>query len=317
MKKGFTLVELLGAIVILGLIALIATPPIVNLVKKSDKTISENNLKLIYKAGLDYINEFQNNYSLTKNKKVCLSIQEIVDNGNLKDSFIKQQKIDTKKYTHYTVGDKMKLSYDLKLYNEGCNGAEIIPTDDPQEKILIYASGGKGELSIATNWYPFESYTDSFVYSKIEETFQNTSIATKIKNNEVITSANTISDGLKINISRVRIPSKGYVLVSYNCNNSEQVASDVFPVASCLDYEVSVKQSDGTWLADQTHGLAAYGTSYGDYERIFLYVSEPGDIEIYGRVGKYPDRTIESLKQTLRLDVTFIEESKFPLDVKK
>lgn len=120
MKKGFTLIELLGTIVILGLIALIATPPIVNLIKKSDKTISENNLKLIYKAGEDYIDEYQNNYTLTKSKKVCLSIQEIVDNGNLKDSFIKQQEIDTKKFIQYTVEDKMKLSYDLKLYDTSC-----------------------------------------------------------------------------------------------------------------------------------------------------------------------------------------------------
>lgn len=71
MKKGFTLIELLGTIVILGLIALIATPPIVNLIKKSDKTISENNIKLIYKAGEDYIDEFQNNYTIAKDKKVC------------------------------------------------------------------------------------------------------------------------------------------------------------------------------------------------------------------------------------------------------
>lgn len=137
MKKGFTLIELLGTIVILGLIALIATPPIINLIKKSDQKISENNLKLIYQAGLDYIDEFQNNYTLVKDKKVCLSIQEIVNNGNLKESFIKQQKIDTQKMIHYTVGDHMKLNYELKLYDTSCTNFAPMIVYQPGEVIYF------------------------------------------------------------------------------------------------------------------------------------------------------------------------------------
>ena len=39
-KNGFTLIELLGTIVILGLIALIATPPVINQIKNSKKKVA-------------------------------------------------------------------------------------------------------------------------------------------------------------------------------------------------------------------------------------------------------------------------------------
>ena len=42
MKKGFTLAELLGVIVILGLIALLSFPPIVSQIKKSKKEIGNH-----------------------------------------------------------------------------------------------------------------------------------------------------------------------------------------------------------------------------------------------------------------------------------
>ena len=58
-KKGFTLVELLGVIVILGIIALISIPPILNQMASSEQSIDEATLRVVYSAGSLYLDERQ------------------------------------------------------------------------------------------------------------------------------------------------------------------------------------------------------------------------------------------------------------------
>lgn len=54
MKKGFTLVELLGVLVILGLLALITVPIITNSINSSKKNLKEVEIKNIVKAAKDW-----------------------------------------------------------------------------------------------------------------------------------------------------------------------------------------------------------------------------------------------------------------------
>lgn len=119
-RNGFTLIELLGTIVILGLIALIATPPIINQIKNSKKKVSDTALRVIYSAGESYIKENKNDYSLDNGTKICLSIQQLSDVGKLRDSFIKQQGLRYNQTLSFTVGMQEKLTYELKLYDDSC-----------------------------------------------------------------------------------------------------------------------------------------------------------------------------------------------------
>jgi len=58
MKKGFTLIELLAVIVILAIIALIATPLILNVIDNSKKGAFKNTAYGIIEAGeLSYVDE--------------------------------------------------------------------------------------------------------------------------------------------------------------------------------------------------------------------------------------------------------------------
>jgi len=50
MKKGFTLVELLAVIIILAVIALIATPIVLNVVEKTRKSAFESSVNGIIEA---------------------------------------------------------------------------------------------------------------------------------------------------------------------------------------------------------------------------------------------------------------------------
>ena len=76
MKKGFTLIELLAVIVILAVIALIATPIILNIVEDSKKSAATNSAQL-YVDGLTK-QIMAKNMSQAFNPSAC-----IITNGSI------------------------------------------------------------------------------------------------------------------------------------------------------------------------------------------------------------------------------------------
>ena len=62
-KKGFTLVELIGVVVILGLIALVAFPALLNQIDSSKKQISDSQKEIIISAAKSYVDENKNDYA--------------------------------------------------------------------------------------------------------------------------------------------------------------------------------------------------------------------------------------------------------------
>ncbi|MBS7020294.1 MAG: type II secretion system protein [Firmicutes bacterium] len=119
-KKGFTLVELLGVIVILGIIALISLPPILNQLNDSKDTINSTTLKLIYSAGEVYLDERQNDYKRTPDNIFCVTISEIAADNKLnlpvKDASSGKE-IDPGKYVKFTVNNHGGLNYEEQLYD--------------------------------------------------------------------------------------------------------------------------------------------------------------------------------------------------------
>ena len=55
MKKGFTLIELMSVIIIMGLIMVTVVPTILNQVKEKEADISETSKKVIYLATYEYV----------------------------------------------------------------------------------------------------------------------------------------------------------------------------------------------------------------------------------------------------------------------
>lgn len=62
-KKGFTLVELIGVVVILGLIALVAFPALLNQINDSKKQVSDSQKEIIISAAKNYVAENKNDYA--------------------------------------------------------------------------------------------------------------------------------------------------------------------------------------------------------------------------------------------------------------
>lgn len=83
MKKGFTLTELLGVIVLLGAIALLTFPPILNQIKKSKEEIDNGNLSLINSSFELYLSENKSTIIMNDNTAYCIKLKTLVDDGKL------------------------------------------------------------------------------------------------------------------------------------------------------------------------------------------------------------------------------------------
>ena len=80
-KKGFTLVELISVIVILGVIALIVFPNVLSTITKGKNNISNDNKKLIITGAKNYVADHLNDFKSVDGKVYCISVATLYNNG--------------------------------------------------------------------------------------------------------------------------------------------------------------------------------------------------------------------------------------------
>lgn len=90
-EKGFTLVELIAVVVILGLIGLIAFPAVSNILRGAKKDVKEVNVDTILNAAYDLAQKDPSILPSTygeRGEEVC--VRELVTCGLLKDNIYKE-----------------------------------------------------------------------------------------------------------------------------------------------------------------------------------------------------------------------------------
>ena len=142
MKKGFTLVELLATIVILGIISTIAVISIDGMIDHSNVSECENILLSIKSSVKDFISE--NRFKITTMsgysesggvKKYTVTVSELMTagflTGSIKDPFDKGKNVNTSKIQLFiTLNDDYTYqSVDIKNVNTGslieCTGDSV------------------------------------------------------------------------------------------------------------------------------------------------------------------------------------------------
>lgn len=113
-NKGFTLVEIVGVIVILGLIALLAFPPLLNMIKNSENKISEANKSLIYSSSSQYITKYINEFPKENNRIYCITIEKLIKE-DLLSSTIDLGDFNLQSYVQIKVNN---AKYEYNLVNQ-------------------------------------------------------------------------------------------------------------------------------------------------------------------------------------------------------
>ena len=108
MKKGFTLVELLAVMILLGIISLIAIPSISKMLIRSRENAYESTKNELIKAAKKYAAEHTGELPVRELNSVekCLSINDIVKNGYINEDEV----IDPR--TEETMIGFIKITYD-------------------------------------------------------------------------------------------------------------------------------------------------------------------------------------------------------------
>jgi len=88
-KNAFTLVELLGVIVILAAIALVAFPPILNQIQKSQNEIDEATKSLILSAASLYVDENSDYFVREEGNVYCTNLDALINDGLLTEGMLK------------------------------------------------------------------------------------------------------------------------------------------------------------------------------------------------------------------------------------
>lgn len=106
-KKGFTLVELLGVIIILTIIISLVLPKITSAVKSKQSDVENVNKKIIYAAVELYLKNIYDLDEIEVGSKFCVEIRSLEEKNYLKD--VKNI------YTKESISDKAVLAE----YNNG------------------------------------------------------------------------------------------------------------------------------------------------------------------------------------------------------
>ena len=170
-KKGFTLIELLAVIVVLAIIALIATPIVMNTIKKSQKGAAE-------RSADNYIKQVETAVAEAKleNKSVPNGTYDIDGNGNLTGAGLPDGKLEinmsgnkptsgiikienggvSSTDTTMTVGDyDVKYNQENKKYEAIEKGSStttaLCTANTSKVSALVYNSGNPGQESSYTS----------------------------------------------------------------------------------------------------------------------------------------------------------------------
>ena len=111
MNKGFTLVEIIGVVIVLGLITLVSFPLILKTINDSRGQISDATTNLIVSSAMQYTDKYSNDLPKTQGNVYCVTVERLI-NEDLLPSTIENEYLGS-----YGLQTKVKITINNDKYN--------------------------------------------------------------------------------------------------------------------------------------------------------------------------------------------------------
>ena len=281
MKKGFTLIELLAVIIILAIVALIATPIILNVIEDARISAGRSEASMIYSGINNYCATADMQNQLTGEENICadgVTTEEVSQMVNLGNAKVEEVSYSNGKITNLVIesnNHKFTLCGDgnFAMDDEECSVTP--PIEEPEEDYVDNSGANAPELD--TNMIPIKYDGSNWVYADISEEWYDYN-SKEWANAVVLNSGVSKSVGQTISESEIAlwyvwIPRYKYQL--FNANNGsvdEQLINVTFEsgtastgTVSCTDAvsgsgdssETCTNASNGNWY---THPAFTFGS---------------------------------------------------------
>ncbi len=163
MKKGFTLVELLAVIVIVGLLALLILPNIMNQINSQRIEVDKLTKELISVATEQYMDIRSNDFEYKDKDIYCITLQSLVDSKLLQvpimDSNNEEIALSNFVKVNVSYGESPKPNFDIEITSE-CEG--YIAPEEPDIVEIVYEFDYTGNYQTFTaeesGLYKFEAW---------------------------------------------------------------------------------------------------------------------------------------------------------------
>lgn len=142
-NKGYTLLELLGVMIILALIVSLVFPSIINFIKSSNEDKDNLTRNLVYNAAEMFIEDNANKYYSNNGSRYCINIETLIENNYLKGDLEYQGKtLNNTKSVKVLYTDK--FNYEIVDIDE-CTICKLVSDTDGSNSIT---SGDKYQCKV-------------------------------------------------------------------------------------------------------------------------------------------------------------------------
>ena len=158
MKKAFTLAELIGVIIILGLIAIIAFPPILNAIRESENKISEASKEIIYDATSLYVSNNESNFPKINGNVFCVTLNSLVQG-----EYLPSKVYDATSGNEIPLTNMVEVKYEQNRFSYNLNNecVEKVMPNAPElldNMIPIKYNGTNWVYAdISAEWYDYDN----------------------------------------------------------------------------------------------------------------------------------------------------------------
>lgn len=164
MKKGFTLIELIGSIIILGMIVLLAFPPLLNMIRGANEEIDKASQTLLFTAADQYIDANKNDFPKTDGNTFCITYGDLQKsesvstnipnkNGNTIDANTMIKVLVNNGKYEYSIDNSCKVIIRGYKDNSGANEPELVNKLIP----VIYENDTWKVANTNNKWYDYDN----------------------------------------------------------------------------------------------------------------------------------------------------------------